>query len=78
MLNISQRLVFAWRVVLAGVLAGASVNSATAALFVSFQQGDLRVLPPDNWGAGLHYFTGAQLHNIARLAAASPPIAQAP
>lgn len=29
------------------------------------QQCDLRVLPPENWGAGLHYFTGSQLHNIA-------------
>jgi DNA polymerase (family X) len=29
------------------------------------QQADLRVLPPENWGAGLHYFTGSQLHNIA-------------
>ncbi|MEZ4236482.1 MAG: DNA polymerase/3'-5' exonuclease PolX [Myxococcota bacterium] len=29
------------------------------------QQSDLRVLPPENWGAGLHYFTGSQLHNIA-------------
>ncbi|MDT0319447.1 DNA polymerase/3'-5' exonuclease PolX [Streptomyces millisiae] len=25
---------------------------------------DLRVLPPDSWGAGLQYFTGAQQHNI--------------
>lgn len=29
------------------------------------QQVDLRVLPIENWGAGLHYFTGSQLHNIA-------------
>jgi DNA polymerase (family X) len=29
------------------------------------QQCDLRVLPPEHWGAGLHYFTGSQLHNIA-------------
>jgi DNA polymerase (family 10) len=29
------------------------------------QQCDLRVLPPENRGAGLHYFTGSQLHNIA-------------
>ncbi len=55
MLNISQRLVFAWRVVLAVVLAGASVNSATAALFVSFQQGDLRL------GAGLDATTTGTL-----------------
>ncbi|MFE0686906.1 DNA polymerase/3'-5' exonuclease PolX [Streptomyces xiamenensis] len=25
---------------------------------------DLRVLPPDSWGAGLQYFTGSQAHNI--------------
>jgi DNA polymerase (family 10) len=25
---------------------------------------DLRVLPPDSWGAGLQYFTGAKAHNI--------------
>jgi DNA polymerase (family 10) len=29
------------------------------------QQVDLRVLPPPNFGAGLHYFTGSKLHNIA-------------
>jgi DNA polymerase (family X) len=29
------------------------------------QQCDLRVLPLENWGAGMHYFTGSQLHNIA-------------
>ncbi len=31
----------------------------------SRQQVDLRILPPENWGAGLHYFTGSALHNIA-------------
>lgn len=31
----------------------------------SRQQIDLRVLPRANWGAGLHYFTGSALHNIA-------------
>ncbi|RKN40440.1 DNA polymerase/3'-5' exonuclease PolX [Streptomyces hoynatensis] len=25
---------------------------------------DLRVLPPDSWGAGMLYFTGSQAHNI--------------
>lgn len=29
------------------------------------QQVDLRVIPVENWGAGLHYFTGSQQHNIA-------------
>ena len=28
-------------------------------------QVDLRVLPPESWGAGLHYFTGSKAHNIA-------------
>ena len=26
---------------------------------------DLRVLPPESWGAGLYYFTGSKAHNIA-------------
>jgi DNA polymerase (family 10) len=29
------------------------------------QQCDLRILPLESFGAGLHYFTGSQLHNIA-------------
>lgn len=29
------------------------------------QQCDLRIVPPESWGAGLHYFTGSKLHNIA-------------
>jgi len=29
------------------------------------QQVDLRVIPLHNWGAGMHYFTGSKLHNIA-------------
>jgi len=29
------------------------------------QQCDLRVVTEATWGAGLHYFTGSQLHNIA-------------
>ena len=28
------------------------------------QQADLRVLPPETFGAGLHYFTGSKQHNI--------------
>jgi DNA polymerase (family 10) len=28
------------------------------------QQADLRVLPPQSFGAGLHYFTGSKQHNI--------------
>ncbi|MEU9478372.1 DNA polymerase/3'-5' exonuclease PolX [Streptomyces sp. NPDC048191] len=27
-------------------------------------QVDLRVLPPDSWGAGMQYFTGSKAHNI--------------
>lgn len=30
----------------------------------SQQQADLRLLPPQNFGAGLHYFTGSKEHNI--------------
>jgi DNA polymerase (family 10) len=30
----------------------------------SQQQADLRLLPPQNFGAGLHYFTGSKQHNI--------------
>ncbi|MEW5854867.1 MAG: DNA polymerase/3'-5' exonuclease PolX [Myxococcota bacterium] len=26
---------------------------------------DLRVVPPESWGAALHYFTGSKAHNIA-------------
>src|SRR5690606_8964714 len=26
---------------------------------------DLRVLPPESYGAALHYFTGSKAHNIA-------------
>lgn len=29
------------------------------------QQVDLRIIPPERFGAGLHYFTGSQAHNIA-------------
>ena len=29
------------------------------------QQCDVRVVAPECWGAGLHYFTGSKLHNIA-------------
>lgn len=28
-------------------------------------QVDLRVLPPESWGAGLQYFTGSKAHNVA-------------
>lgn len=36
-------------------------------------QADLRVVPPESFGAALHYFTGSRAHNIAvrRLAAAA-------
>ena len=29
------------------------------------QQCDIRIVEPECWGAGLHYFTGSKLHNIA-------------
>jgi DNA polymerase (family 10) len=28
-------------------------------------QVDLRIVPPESWGAALHYFTGSKAHNIA-------------
>jgi DNA polymerase (family 10) len=28
-------------------------------------QADLRVVPPESWGAALHYFTGSKEHNVA-------------
>ncbi|MGH7546275.1 MAG: DNA polymerase/3'-5' exonuclease PolX [Gemmatimonadota bacterium] len=28
-------------------------------------QADLRIVPPESWGAALHYFTGSTAHNIA-------------
>lgn len=28
-------------------------------------QVDLRVVPPESWGAALHYFTGSKAHNVA-------------
>jgi DNA polymerase (family 10) len=28
-------------------------------------QADLRLVPVENWGAGLHYFTGSKAHNVA-------------
>ncbi len=28
-------------------------------------QADIRVVPPESWGAALHYFTGSKAHNIA-------------
>ena len=28
-------------------------------------QVDLRVVPPESFGAALHYFTGSKAHNIA-------------
>jgi DNA polymerase (family 10) len=31
----------------------------------SLQQADLRVLPPESFGAALHYFTGSAQHNVA-------------
>ncbi|MFB7176783.1 DNA polymerase/3'-5' exonuclease PolX [Streptomyces sp. NPDC056257] len=36
----------------------------TSVRTVTGLQVDLRVLPPDSWGAGLQYFTGSKAHNI--------------
>lgn len=40
-------------------------ESRTAVRLHSGQRVDLRVLPPETFGAGLHYFTGSKRHNIA-------------
>jgi DNA polymerase (family X) len=37
-----------------------SIRTTSAGLQV-----DLRVVPPDSWGAALQYFTGSQAHNVA-------------
>ncbi|MBX2803726.1 MAG: DNA polymerase/3'-5' exonuclease PolX, partial [Myxococcales bacterium] len=47
----------------AEVLIGGEGRSSVR--LVNGQQCDMRVLPPENWGAGMHYFTGSKLHNIA-------------
>lgn len=39
-------------------------DSKCSALIESGQQVDLRVIEPEAFGAGLHYFTGSQQHNI--------------
>lgn len=39
-------------------------DSKCSALIRSGQQVDLRVIEPEAYGAGLHYFTGSQQHNI--------------
>jgi DNA polymerase (family 10) len=39
-------------------------TKATVRLRIGLQV-DLRVLPPDSFGAALHYFTGSKAHNIA-------------
>lgn len=47
------------------VLWGQGGDGRCSVRLESRQQVDLRIIPPENWGAGLHYFTGSQLHNIA-------------
>lgn len=39
-------------------------DSKSSALVKTGQQVDVRVIPPESFGAGLHYFTGSQQHNI--------------
>ncbi len=36
----------------------------TSVLMAGGLQVDLRVIPPDSWGAALQYFTGSQAHNV--------------
>ncbi len=40
-------------------------TTRTAARLQSGHRIDLRVIPPETYGAGLHYFTGSKRHNIA-------------
>jgi DNA polymerase (family 10) len=40
-------------------------DTKTSALLTLGRQVDLRVVPPDSFGAALQYFTGSQAHNIA-------------
>jgi DNA polymerase (family 10) len=40
-------------------------ETKSSALLRSGLQVDLRVVPPESWGAALHYFTGSKAHNIA-------------
>ncbi|MGQ9731630.1 MAG: PHP domain-containing protein, partial [Candidatus Zipacnadales bacterium] len=40
-------------------------DTKTSAILDSGQQVDLRVVPPQSFGAALQYFTGSQAHNIA-------------
>jgi len=40
-------------------------ETKTSALLANGRQVDLRVVPPESFGAALQYFTGSQAHNIA-------------
>jgi DNA polymerase (family 10) len=40
-------------------------STRSTVVFRSSIQVDLRVVPPDSYGAALHYFTGSKSHNIA-------------
>jgi DNA polymerase (family 10) len=40
-------------------------ETKTSVVFASGLQGDLRVVPPESYGAALQYFTGSKEHNVA-------------
>ena len=40
-------------------------TTKASVLLASGMQADLRVVPPESFGAALHYFTGSKAHNIA-------------
>jgi DNA polymerase (family 10) len=40
-------------------------DTKTSVVLAGGMQADLRVVPPDSWGAALQYFTGSKDHNVA-------------
>jgi DNA polymerase (family 10) len=40
-------------------------DTKTSVVLDSGMQADLRVVPPDSWGAAIQYFTGSKDHNVA-------------
>src|SRR4029450_8588607 len=50
-----------WLRVAEGIVRG---EKKTSVRLVDGPQVDLRVVPPESWGAALQYFTGSKQHNI--------------
>src|SRR5262249_57457964 len=40
-------------------------DTKTSVVLEGGMQADLRVVPPESWGAALQYFTGSKDHNVA-------------